>query len=596
MRRDKAIRRLSVIAATGVAGMSLATAASASAPQATTGPTTAVSSSSATVTGSVEPGGEETTWHVEYGTSTSYGAKTASTSAGAGTAAVTVSAALSGLRAGTTYHYRVVATNDAGTSHGGDGIFTTLSPPGVSTGAASSITTSAATLTGTVDPKGRATTYRFEYGLSTAYGSQTGSSSAGSGDGAISVSARVSGLATGATYHYRLVATSDAGTSTGKDATFTTSSIPSAVARPASSVSPTSAKLHGAVTPNGQSTTWWFEYGTSTGYGSHTSSHSAGSGRTATSVAATVKSLKPGTTYHYRLVARNASGTVYSADAAFATTGAPLSQTGSAQNVTADAAVLTGTVDTHGRATTWWFEYGGSTTYGHSTPSRSAGSRAGLQAVGAQLSNLTPGATYHFRLVTKSDAGKSYGADATFSTPGVTLSAVARAVVFGGRIRLSGSVPTADANEQVVVWAKPFGGGSFRSVATLRTDASGAWAYLARPAIGTDYQATWDGGMSQVLAIGVHPRIAFTRLSSGRLLVRVAGGRSFAHRLVRLERRVGTHWKTIRQVRLGRRSRVELRTRGLPKGRSTLRIAFSVNQAGSGFLGATSRPLSVRIT
>ena len=78
---------LSVVAASVLALAVFAGTALAAAPSATTGPTTAVGSTTATVTGTVDPGGQATTWVVEYGTSTSYGSKTASKSAGSGTAA-----------------------------------------------------------------------------------------------------------------------------------------------------------------------------------------------------------------------------------------------------------------------------------------------------------------------------------------------------------------------------------------------------------------------------------------------------------------------------------------------------------------------------
>ena len=48
---------------------------------------------------------------------------------------------------------------------------------------------------------------------------------------------------------------------------------------------------------------------------------------------------------------------------------------------------------------------------------------------------------YHYRLVAKSDAGTTHGADLTFSTCGVTIAAAAREVIFGGRVTLSGVVP-----------------------------------------------------------------------------------------------------------------------------------------------------------
>lgn len=567
----------------------------AAAPAATTGPTTAVGSATATVTGTVDAGGQATTWYVEYGTGTSYGTRTGSESAGSGTSPTSVSAQLSGLKPGTTYHYRLVATNSSGTSRGADAVFTTTVPPDVVTRAASSVTASSATLNGTVDPNGRDTTYWFEYGTSASYGSRTSSVSAGSGTSPRSESVRLNGLQAGRTFHYRIVATSDAGTATGKDSTFTTSSAPAVSTGSAVSIAPTSARLKGSVTPNGLSTRWWFEYGTSTRYGSRTSSRHAGSGTAARSVSARIRRLTVGTTYHYRLVGRNSSGRTVGEDRTFTTVGSPAAVTGAAQFVGPESATLIGTLDTRGRSTRWWFEYGTSTGYGHSTGSHGAGSRPGAQTVSITLTGLNAGTTYHYRLVVRSDAGTTHGSDVAFTTTGVTLVVRARAVIYGGRIRLSGVVPTLQAGERVVVSAQPYGSRSFRSVATVSTGAGGAWSYLARPTIATAYEASWRGGTTAPVTIGVHPRIAFRHLRNGRLFVRVTAGRSFAHRLVRLQRRVGNRWRIVRAVRLGVRSRAEFRA-SLPKGRSRLRIAFSVNQAGAGFLGATSRVLTVTRT
>lgn len=577
-----------LVASAGV----LAGAARAATPVATTGPATAVGSTTATVTGTVDPGGQSTTWYVEYGTSTSYGSKTSSASAGSGSSATSVSSTLSGLDAGATYHYRVVAVNASGTARGADAVFTTLVPPNAVTGTATDITATSATLNGTVDPNGRSTSYYFEYGTSTSYGTKTSTRSAGSATSPQAASAGISGLQTGRTYHFRLVASSDAGTSTGKDSTFTTSSAPSISAADADAVDAVGATLHGTVTPNGLSTSWWFEYGTTTGYGSRTSTQSAGSGATARSVSAAIKNLKPATTYHFRLVAQNSSGKTLGADRSFVTIGPPTAQTGTAQSVAATSAQVTGVVDPKGRPTTWWFDYGTSSRYGHSTPARSAGSRAGAQAVSAELAGLEPATAYHYRLVARSDAGTSVGLDVVFSTAGVTLSVASRQVVYGGRIRLSGAVPTGQAGQQVVIFAQAFGQGSPRSVATVLTGAGGLWAYLARPQIATTYEASWHGGLSASVSVSVHPRVTLSRLRSGRFVIAVAGGRSFAHRVVQLQRRVGSRWVTVRRVRLGARSRVEFRAT-LPRGRSTVRAAFSVNQAGAGFLGGVSRPLGV---
>ena len=586
--------RSGVAVLTVVLGLALwsGAAAAATAPAATTGPTTSVGAASATVTGTVNPEGASTSWYVEYGTSTSYGSKTASVSAGSGTSAASVSATLSGLVAGTTYHYRLVATSSAGTGHGGDAVLTTLVPPGVTTGSASSITASAATLNGSVDANGRATTYYFDYGTSTSYGSRTATKSVGSSTTPQNVAIGISGLAAGHVFHFRLVAASDAGTTEGKDVSFTTSAAPSVVTQGVSSVTSTSVTLQGAVTPNGLSTTWWFEYGTSTSYGSKTSSQSAGSGTSARSLSATVKGLKAATTYHYRLVAQNSSGRVVGADQSFTTVGPPAVQTAAAQNVLSDSAVLAGTLDTHGRPTTWWFDYGTATSYGHSTSSRSASTNAGSQAVTAALTGLAPATVYHFRLVVKSDAGTTVGADATFTTTGVTLVAPVRKVVFGGRIRLSGVVPTHLAGEQVVIFAQPYGAGSLHSVTTVLTEADGVWAYLARPPILTTYAASWRGGMSSTVSVSVHPQITLVRTRSGRFVVHAFGGRAFSNRVVQVQRLVRGRWSTVKRVRLAAGSQATF-TLSLPHGRSSLRAAFSVNQAGLGFLGGTSRVLRV---
>jgi hypothetical protein len=79
--------------------------------------------------------------------------------------------------------------------------------PSATTGAASSVAQSSATVGGTVDPQGMATTYRFEYGTSSSYGLQTADVDAGSGTGAVDASANLTGLTSDTTYHYRLVAT-----------------------------------------------------------------------------------------------------------------------------------------------------------------------------------------------------------------------------------------------------------------------------------------------------------------------------------------------------------------------------------------------------
>ena len=100
-----------------------------------------------------------------------------------------------------------------------------LAPPRADAGAAASVTTTSAELTGTIDTYGGQTTYHFEYGPTTAYGSRVpgdGEAPAGMSRTPRTVSRPISGLTPGTTYHYRLVARNPAGTTEGPDRTFVT--------------------------------------------------------------------------------------------------------------------------------------------------------------------------------------------------------------------------------------------------------------------------------------------------------------------------------------------------------------------------------------
>jgi hypothetical protein len=88
--------------------------------------------------------------------------------------------------------------------------------------------------------------------------------------------------------------------------------------------------------------------------------------------------------------------------------------------------------------------------------------------------------------------------------------------------------------------------------------------------------------------------VSFRRTATGGFVTRVSGARSFAGRVVKLQRRTGAgRWLTLKQIRLGRRSGAVFAAT-LPRGSSTLRIAMSVNQAGPGYLAGFSRTIAVR--
>jgi hypothetical protein len=223
---------IAVVLSLCLVGQHAVQATAASAPSATTGPALSVATSSANVTGSLNPNGQSTTYSFQFGTTTGYGFQTNPQSAGSGSEDQVVSRILTGLRPGTTYHYRLIATNASGTTVGTDLTFTTLGapppapkspPPTATTRSAIAVGTHSAIVRGTVNPKGSKTTYYFEFGLTPAYGVQSAAKSLSAGSSPRSVRATLTELQSGKTYHYRLVAKNANGLGMGTDRTFTTS-------------------------------------------------------------------------------------------------------------------------------------------------------------------------------------------------------------------------------------------------------------------------------------------------------------------------------------------------------------------------------------
>ncbi len=100
-------------------------------PTATTEAATGIQQTEATLHASVNPNGPEAEYYFEYGTTTSYGSSTNRGHVGYGTKAVAESATIIGLKPGTTYHYRIVASSPGVTVEGSDQILTTLVEPNV---------------------------------------------------------------------------------------------------------------------------------------------------------------------------------------------------------------------------------------------------------------------------------------------------------------------------------------------------------------------------------------------------------------------------------------------------------------------------------
>ena len=195
--------------------------------------------------------------------------------------------------------------------------------PTATTGEPKDVTATTATVPGTVNPNGTATTFVVEYGTTTAYGSSTPAQDAGSGVTPADVEAALTGLAPSTTYHARIVATNADGSSEGADVAFTTGppppTAPSVFTRSAVDVGPTSGRLRGVVDPNRAQTVWYFEYGTRTTLDKRTPTRTIAAGDDPVEVSAFIGDLPQNRRRYYRIVAESPAGTTRGAVRRFTT-------------------------------------------------------------------------------------------------------------------------------------------------------------------------------------------------------------------------------------------------------------------------------------
>lgn len=400
-------------------------------PDPVSGAATAITHTTAIIAGSVDPAGgpDVSGCFVEYGTTAAYGSTAPCSPSTPYSAPTDVSASLGGLAAGVTYHYRVKATNANGDNFSADATFTTL--PAVSattTGAADGITRTTATLHGSLDPDGLATDYYFQYGKTTSYGNSTASTSAGSGSGDTPVLEGISGLTAQTTYHYRLAATNIFGTTFGADKTFQTSdAVKDAQTDPATAITLTAATLNGSLDPEGFATTYHFEYGPTTSYGTSTATVNAGSDPGATPVSTGIASLTPGTVYHFRLVATNSFGTTMGSDETFRASTGPAITNVAPSDVLSDTAAISFDLNPNAADTAYHVEFGLADCLVTSCAGTSeVGSLPGVtpdrvavldpQTLTSAIHGLEPDTTYHYRVIATNARGTAVSVDQTLHT------------------------------------------------------------------------------------------------------------------------------------------------------------------------------------
>ena len=223
---------------------------------------------------------------------------------------------------------------------------------------------------------------------------------------------------------------------------------PSVTTGQASFIAARNVYLQATVNPNGSYTNVWFEFGENSNPTSTRGHQGIGSGTSTINVQAGVINLKLDTTYYYRAIARNSSGTVSGSVVSFKTpvdessysgnggssgsgytpnsnyssnsgSDAPLAPTVSTNgpaSVGSTTAVVNGSVNPNNVYTTYWFDFGSSPSLGQKTSVQPAGVGNTNQLVTGNFSGLIPGATYYYRATAQNSQGTASGEIKSFTT------------------------------------------------------------------------------------------------------------------------------------------------------------------------------------
>lgn len=419
-------------------------------PTAESGPAVDVESSSATLTGTVNPGGSGgTTYAFEYGMSTAYEQSTAGVDAGSGTANVAVQAAISFLAPNQRYHYRVVATTKEGDRvYGADQEFTTEAQgPSVIGERASGVAETDAELEARINPNNEPTTYYFKFVSQADYETSgfADATEVPSSPG-LEVGANYEeyyerqdiggGLLPNTTYYFEAIATNATSTTESPVEHFTTLAPPLAQTEVPTLITDTTATLAGTVTTYDRPTSYWFEYVSQADYEVNGFTNAAiipqpeGSLEANTQpvpVTTVVGELTPGTTYHVRLDVDNEDGFREGSEVVFTTVVLPPAvSTGLVVSSAPTEVEVNGGVNPEHGDTKYHFEYIDGQDFARSgyqnaislpQPDGDAGEGGESQIVTAMFTGLAPATGYHYRVVATNAGGTHKGTDKTFTTP-----------------------------------------------------------------------------------------------------------------------------------------------------------------------------------
>jgi hypothetical protein len=406
----------------------------------TTGTAQNLGSTSADFTATINLSDEAGGFHFLYGTSSDPADWTSTPEAAAGVVSSDTSEAetVTGLNPATTYYYTVVADNASGSTQAAPGDvqqFTTrAAPPQISNVSVESTTDTTAKVDFTIDPQGDDTTYLVTYGTDTNYGQQTQSAHVGPAGGAQQLSATLTNLTPGTTYHFDVVASNSGGSTDAGDATLDTA--PQITGTVGGSISiddsgetntcPSAPIVDWAdgqsdhaqisCTPGPEDD---FLYQTSDSHTYTTAGHYV--------IKVTYEDPALTVTRYAQISPAPAPPSPPSSPSNPTPPIGPPTVTGGAPTTrTSDGASVSGTVNPHGAPTQAYFQYGldlsqrgpGADTaqYDQQTSAQPVGSDTSDHTVTGSLAGLIPGALYHVRLVATSSAGTTFGSDQTFTT------------------------------------------------------------------------------------------------------------------------------------------------------------------------------------
>jgi hypothetical protein len=381
---------------------------------------TKVDSTTAKLNGIVNSYGLYTTVIFEYGTTTVYGSTvTASESPVTKNGVTDVSADISGLTCGITYHFRIKAENSKWINfYSPDSTFTSGHIPTLKTTSMSGISTTTAISGGNIIYNGCPAITIRGVCWSTTANPTTSDSKTSDGVGSGPYVSNVIGLTAGTTYHIRAYATNSAGTAYGNDVSFLTGQVPTISSFGVTNLPSYIGTLYSTVNANNFSSVVSFEYGTTISYGQEvTSEQNPVIGNTNTDVFVTLTGLTCGTTYHFRVKAENSYGTVYSYDKTFNYEQIPALITDSASGITDTTAISGGNIINDGCATITARGVRWST---HKPPWISMVSHTndgtGTGSFTSNLTGLTSNTIYYVRAYATTSTGTTYGNVISFTT------------------------------------------------------------------------------------------------------------------------------------------------------------------------------------